>query len=339
MEGKPRWALHLILIGILSIFVGAESLCVNIMGGKSVKSTKSHQRPQHVYGVDATEIGVQNAVVTGANRGLGFAIAERMLELGHRVVLACRDEEEGRTAVSILRARGHGERALFHQLDVSREESVRDFGRKCVQVVLEGRVDALFNNAGVCLAGGSPEVMEATLAVNFIGALRMMEECLRCMCRAGKGSIVWISSGDGELCYLSSFAQDLLRGATSAEVHPLFDVISAVQQISAREGTSSAGYDTIAFSPTPAYSLSKAAANAVIRTEAPSLLSSWGVSLTAVCPGDVRTRMCSVLPQEEAAGVEVITPAQAAQAVVQVGLRPSDFPPGQFYRDGRRIEW
>lgn len=41
-----------------------------------------------------------NVVVTGANRGLGFAIAERMARLGHRVVLACRSEREVSTAVA-----------------------------------------------------------------------------------------------------------------------------------------------------------------------------------------------------------------------------------------------
>lgn len=64
--------------------------------------------------------------------------------------------------------------------------------------------------------------------------------------------------------------------------------------------------EELAFGPTPAYSLSKAAANAAVRTWAPRLLrpppataptsgSSGGVRLVAVCPGDVLTRMTSAV--------------------------------------------
>ena len=45
---------------------------------------------------------MRTAVVTGANRGIGFAVAQRLGELGHRVVLVCRDRDRGQAARAAL---------------------------------------------------------------------------------------------------------------------------------------------------------------------------------------------------------------------------------------------
>lgn len=84
------------------------------------------------------------------------------------------------------------------------------------------------------------------------------------------------------------------------------------------------------------YSLSKAAGNAAVRLLAPSLADNHGVRLVAVCPGDVVTDMTS--PEELIRG-EVISPGEAARAVVDVALRAREFPTGGFYRRGQRIPW
>ncbi|CAN0467119.1 unnamed protein product, partial [Ectocarpus sp. 12 AP-2014] len=83
---------------------------------------------------------LRNVIVTGANRGLGFAIADRMLKLGgYRVVVACRSEQEGRDALERLRAkqqqrrqRQHGTIATaflasFFPIDVTCPRSVEAF--------------------------------------------------------------------------------------------------------------------------------------------------------------------------------------------------------------------
>lgn len=95
--------------------------------------------------------------------------------------------------------------------------------------------------------------------------------------------------------------------------------------------------EEVAFGPTPAYSLSKAAANAAVRACAPQLASTHGVRLLAVCPGDVITRMSS---EEEIARGEGVSPEGAALDVVDVALGAPDlFPGGKFYRAGHEISW
>lgn len=92
----------------------------------------------------------------------------------------------------------------------------------------------------------------------------------------------------------------------------------------------------IAFGPTPAYSLSKASANAVVRAWAPDLAAERGVRLVAICPGDVLTGMMS---EEELRRGNGVSPEEAALEVVDVALRAADFPAGRFYRAGKEIRW
>lgn len=110
----------------------------------------------------------------------------------------------------------------------------------------------------------------------------------------------------------------------------------------------------MAFGPTPAYSLSKAAANAAVRTLAPTLqLASvgGGVRLVAVCPGDVLTRMYSSCEDMAAASTGIaargqgegqgrpVLPEEAARSIVDVALHPDKYPGGRFYRNGKEIGW
>lgn len=150
--------------------------------------------------------------------------------LPHRV-------NQGRAALERLIA-SHGDAlslASVHVLDVTSARSIDSFQKRCIMSDLGGRLDLLFNNAGICLPGWDKATLENTLDVNFFGALHVMEACLPALTqrartrtppegaadeKAGCGppSVVWISSGDGELCFLASKWQGLLERASSVEV-------------------------------------------------------------------------------------------------------------------------
>lgn len=86
------------------------------------------------------------ALVTGANKGIGFAIVRALCrQFQGDVVLTARDEPRGRAAVQQLQAEGLS--PLFHQLDIDDRQSIRalrDFLRKEY-----GGLDVLVNNAGI----------------------------------------------------------------------------------------------------------------------------------------------------------------------------------------------
>lgn len=102
-----------------------------------------------------------------------------------------------------------------------------------------------------------------------------------------------------------------------------------------------------AHGPTPAYSLSKAALNALTRIAAAELPRPelCGVLISAVCPGDVSTRMCAAEHGEEGneAPHEILSPQHAARDVVWLaaaGANPNDaaaLPSGRFWRAREEI--
>ncbi|KAK8449094.1 hypothetical protein SEVIR_7G160600v4 [Setaria viridis] len=116
------------------------------------------------------------AVVTGANRGIGHALAARLAEHGLTVVLTARDGARGEAAAAPLRERGLA--VAFRRLDVSDPDSVAEFAAWLRDAV--GGLDILVNNAAVSfneIDTNSVEHAETVLRTNFYGA-KMLTEAL-----------------------------------------------------------------------------------------------------------------------------------------------------------------
>jgi NAD(P)-dependent dehydrogenase (short-subunit alcohol dehydrogenase family) len=137
------------------------------------------------------------AVVTGAARGMGAAIARTLADRG-AFVAACDIDEEavGRAATSILDAGGA---AQPYTLDVSMQDAVRDAIDRIVDE--RGGVHILVNNAGILYPTGfdriTDEEWRRTLAVNLTGPFYLCQACFGPMKRAGFGRIVNMSSSAG----------------------------------------------------------------------------------------------------------------------------------------------
>jgi len=142
------------------------------------------------------------AVVTGGNRGIGFAICRQLASRGLRVVLTARDAEQGEGACHKLGADGAD--VVFHRLDVDSDDGVAGFARYLEKE--QGRVDVLVNNAGILIDPPGNGVLQtplhtfrATLETNFFGALRMCQAIVPIMHRGHYGRVVNLSSGLGQL--------------------------------------------------------------------------------------------------------------------------------------------
>jgi 2-hydroxycyclohexanecarboxyl-CoA dehydrogenase len=141
----------------------------------------------------------RTAIVTGAARGIGHAIAARLLADGYRVALG--DVEDAAVRAAAEKLGGEAAGALALRLDVSDTESVREAFARAESSL--GQLDALVNNAGIDVIGPFVESREETwrrlIAVNLEGTLRCCRAALDGMLARGAGSIVNLGSDAGRV--------------------------------------------------------------------------------------------------------------------------------------------
>ncbi len=195
------------------------------------------------------------AVVTGAARGIGRAVAHDLAAAGCQVLMVGRGAEAIDSAARELRESGHG--VLPHVADVTDPSAVAALAARLRREF--GRADILINNAGVMLEPKDfsvpqrasvfvidPEVVVATHACNALAPLRLIQAIVPLMRENGWGRIVNVSSSMGQLADMGGYW--------------------------------------------PAYRMSKAALNALTRLTASELAGS-PIKINSVCPGWCRTEM------------------------------------------------
>ncbi len=140
----------------------------------------------------------QVAIVTGAGRGIGHAIALRLADEGARIASVSRSEGNAqRTATEINAA--HPDFAKAYAVDVSDHPAVQQASAKILEDF--GRVDVLVNNAGVTRDGlsmrMSMEDWDTVMNTNLKGAFSFTQAVMRCMIKQRSGRIINISSVAG----------------------------------------------------------------------------------------------------------------------------------------------
>lgn len=138
------------------------------------------------------------AVVTGGTKGIGFAIAERLVKAGAKVFICGRSKNDLATALSDLFPYGQ---VAGETCDVRSEEQVRSMLEEASRVF--GGVDILVNNAGVGVFGKTVEEMSgddfrATLETNLFGVFYACHYAVPLMRSRGGGYIINISSLAGQ---------------------------------------------------------------------------------------------------------------------------------------------
>lgn len=179
----------------------------------------------------------RTALVTGANKGIGFAIAQGLAAEGFRVLVGARDATRREQAVDKLRADGVD--ALGIALDVTSDQGVAAAAAEVERAV--GHLDALVNNAGI--SGPTAEdftqdpttldldVVRAVLDTNVLGVIRVTNAMLPLLRRSPSPRIVNMSSDMGSLT--------LRTGPIMAAYAPSKSMLNAVTVQYARqlEGT------------------------------------------------------------------------------------------------------
>lgn len=209
------------------------------------------------------------ALVTGANRGIGLAVASRLARLELTVIIGARDEKNGKEAEKRLTHNGLD--AHFTLIDVSNPTSIMAALGRIDDIF--GRLDVLVNNAGIMIDTEtgilelSLGLLQKTLETNTFGPLLLSQGCVPLMQRHNYGRIVNLSS---------------TLGALSEIINPE----SKYKELMS-----------------PAYRLSKVMLNGITALLAQELRDS-NILVNSVCPGWVRTDLggprAPILPEEAA---------------------------------------
>lgn len=138
------------------------------------------------------------AIITGASRGIGSAIARRFAAEGAKVVVNYNLSEEKASHLA-EEIRNDGGQVITIKADVSKPEEVKQLVRKTIEKY--GRIDILVNNAGVMFQQtflDAPEaVWDKIIDVNLKGAYLCSKEVAPIMLKQKKGKIINISSNSG----------------------------------------------------------------------------------------------------------------------------------------------
>jgi NAD(P)-dependent dehydrogenase (short-subunit alcohol dehydrogenase family) len=177
------------------------------------------------------------ALVTGANKGIGYEIAAGLGALGWSVGVGARDDNRREAAVEKLRAAGVD--AFGVPLDVTDDASAAAAARLIED--RSGRLDVLVNNAGV--TGGVPQepttvdlaAVRMVVETNVIGVIRVTNAMLPLLRRSASPRIVNMSSSVGSLTRQSGPADDLTTGPVAVAYSPSKTFLNAVTVQYARE--------------------------------------------------------------------------------------------------------
>jgi NAD(P)-dependent dehydrogenase (short-subunit alcohol dehydrogenase family) len=246
------------------------------------------------------------ALVTGANKGIGFEIARELAEGGCIVWLAGRDLDRARAAAAKLEKAGLNVKSVA--LDVTRPESAADAAR--MVEAQSARLDILVNNAGISLEArreeGQPpamiapseldlELLRQTYETNAFGPVTVTQAFLPLLRRSAAGRIVNMSSGLGSL-------------TQKADPTTFLSKVNVM-----------------------AYCSSKSALNAITVAFANKLRETNIKVNAAADPGYCATDLNGRSGPRSA--------VQGAQVAVMLATLPSDGPTGGFFNDEGVVPW
>jgi len=244
------------------------------------------------------------AMVTGANRGLGFEISRQLGKKGITVLMGARNSEKGEQAAKTLRGEGLETHAIA--LEVTDSASIASAVERIRSDF--GKVDVLVNNAAVLLDIGiqpsdvKEEMLRSTFEVNFFGPYRLTQQLVPLLKKSRRGRIVNL-------------------GTQVASLNQLADPNSPLRE-----------------DICPAYQTSKTALNAMTLVFAKEL-KEFGIKINSVCPGWVMTDMGHDDLPDYGDAVRPMSPQEAVEKLIWLTELPDDGPTGGFFSEGRSVPW
>ncbi|XP_027906203.1 (+)-neomenthol dehydrogenase-like [Vigna unguiculata] len=277
------------------------------------------------------------AVVTGANKGIGYGICKKLALNGIVVVLTARNEKRGLEAVERLKEFGLSEVLVFHQLDVTDPPSVAALAQFIKTRF--GRLDILVNNAGVpgglvngenvlrkkrgeisdwnIIVPQNYELAEECVEINFFGAERVTEALLPLLQRSTSPRIVNVSSRRGVLKNIpNEWARGVLSDINNLTNKKLHAVLREFLKDYKEGSLESKNWPPVL----SGYTMSKTALNSYTRMLAKKFPR---FRINCLCPDFVKTDLNQ--------NVGFLTIDEGAECPVRLALLPDNGPSGLFF--------
>jgi len=271
----------------------------------------------------------QVAVVTGANKGIGFEIAKGCVNAGFHVIVTARDVARGQQAA----------RALGCDLVLLDLNDVRSIQNAAAEVASRhGGIDVLINNASMAYkhADQTPWVQKTRTSVmtNFFGTLAVCQAFLPLMREGGR--VVTVASMAGHLSILpdARIRHEFASADRTLTIERLSQLmeqfVADVEECTSTANAPSQDWPHVRKGwPNSAYGMSKlgqvALTKICAREAAPR-----HISFNCLCPGSVCTDMN---PRGR------LTPAQGADTAVWLACQPFSAATGHFFSERRAMRW
>jgi carbonyl reductase 1 len=288
----------------------------------------------HAYPVLSVDLmtAARTALITGANQGLGFALAEGLaarMRPEDLVLLTGRDQ--GRVAAAANRISGATARVEGHALDVTDGDAVQDLADDLREQ--HGGIDIVFSNAGARMTPDrSPESqVDAVVDTYNLGAIRMLRAFAPIL--RPRGRFVVVASTFGTLGHLDPRLRPLFDDATSLED---VEAVLSSWRAAVHDGTAGVqGWPRWLNVPSK---IAQVAAMRVIAAQRREQDLQDGTLIAAVCPGLIDTAASRPWFTDMS---QAQSPSQAAEALLELALAESVDAAhyGELVRFGRVLPW
>ncbi|CAK1542332.1 unnamed protein product [Leptosia nina] len=265
------------------------------------------------------------AVVTGSNKGIGYAIVKELCKRGVSVVyLTARDIQRGQKAVEELKKEGYS--PSFYQLEVNNEDNVKSFAKHLKKT--HGGLDILINNAGVIVKDFRETTYEDSVHVLDINykAILTIEKYIYPLLK-NNARVINVSSDCGHISNINNkyWIERLTKDDLGQE-----DVDDFVEWFldSVKNGT--INYNDFAENTLVAYRVSKVALCALSKVQQKQI--GRNISINSLHPGFVKTSMTK--------GAGYLTMDEAAQTPAYLALDVDQTVKGKyFWFDKTEKDW
>ena len=286
------------------------------------------------------------ALITGANKGIGFQIAALLLKRDYsNILITARNEKRGTQARDQLAKNFPSKKILFLQLDVTDPQSIQGAARTVREENI--RLGAIIHNAGIWPPSahldqnlfGSAQDFKDTLAVNFYGVVAVSRAFIPHLATGGR--IVMVGSGMGpsyvERCGAGPRATLTEMNVPFSSLESLCAEAIAVAEKLGPDDDAEQAFQAVGLSSS-AYGLTKAAVTAfamVLARERPDL------KVSSCSPGMIETDMVRAIAEKKGKKAEdwgALPVEKGALCPVYLTMDPVPSPPGEAWFFGSDMQ-